>query len=140
MDLDDWRATRARAGPLLKPNEKPSKILPAESKYVKPEPEKNWKQVWAWLKPRLDKAGRNKCEFVGIVEHVCKGPLDPVHSKKRRKCSELDLYSVAIGCRAVHDLVEGIKVYKPLNRRVRQREMESFVMQAIQRAGGLILP
>ena len=130
--MDDWRASRR---PLLKPKEQQSQsATPVERE------EKTWKQVWSWLKPRLDKAGRTDCEFVGIIDHECKGPLDPVHSKKRRKFQGNDIYAVALGCRTTHNYVEGIKVYPPLNRRINQAEMERYVLEAIAKHGGLILP
>lgn len=136
--MQEWRASRE---PLLKPKDRKATSPKNEvAKYAKEHKAKTWLQVWVWLKPRLEKAGRTKCEFVGILEHKCSKILDPVHSKKRRKCSERDLYAVAIGCRNAHDLVEGMKVYKPLDRRITQVEMERFVLTAINLHGGLILP
>lgn len=139
MNEAEWRASRK---PLLKPKDQPkqpSKMASAP-KYTKPEKEKTWEQVWHWLKPRLDKAGRTDCEFVGIVEHKCSKILDPCHSKKRRKMKGNDIYAVAIGCRTVHNLLDGIKVYEKFGRRIQQKEMERFVMEAINRHGGIILP
>lgn len=140
MDTEQWRASRK---PLLKPKDqpKPKSGKIAVVKYIRPEPPKTWEQVWRWLKPKLKEAGRTECEF-GFLEHVCKGPLDPVHAKKRRKCKKdwRDLYRVAIGCRNAHNIVEGIAVYKPFGRRMTQDEMEEFVMRAINLNGGLILP
>jgi hypothetical protein len=136
MNMDDWRANRR---PLLKPSERA--IAPTEkpSKQKQKKEKPTWRQVWAWLKPRLEKAGRTKCEF-DFLEHTCKGPLDPCHSKKRRKCEGNDIYTVAIGCRNAHDLIEGVKVYPSLGRRMNQSEMERYVLLAIKNHGGLILP
>ena len=53
---------------------------------------------------------------------------------------DLDIYAVALGCRTVHDYLDGVYVYPPLGRRINQEEMEAFVMQAINRHGGMIVP
>lgn len=141
MNTAEWRASRK---PLLKPKDQPrtksAKITVV--KYVRPDKPKTWEQVWRWLKPRLAAAGRTGCEF-GFLDHVCIAqPLDPVHAKKRRKGKKdwRDLYRVAIGCRNAHNIVEGLVVYKPFGRRVKQNEMEEFVTRAINLNGGLILP
>lgn len=91
---------------------------------------REWQRVWRFLKPKLEAAGRTKCEFYFIL-HNCCGILDPVHSKKRRMMKGADIYKVAIGCRNVHDY---------LDLECPHEEMERLVMEAIERAGGLILP
>lgn len=91
---------------------------------------KEWESVWRWLKPRLEAASRTRCEF-HFIEHVCDGPLDPAHSKKRRKMEGNDIYAVAIACRNVHNFLD----YKCTH-----EEMQAFVEEAINLAGGLILP
>lgn len=140
MNELEWRSSRK---PLLKPKDQP-KVKSGKIqvvKYVQPERPKTWKQIWRWLKPRLKNAGRTNCEF-DFLSHDCKGPLDPVHAKKRRKSKNdpADLYKVAIGCRNAHNIVEGIKVYPPIGRRMVQDEMYANVMRAIEAHGGLILP
>lgn len=99
----------------------------------------HWIEVWRFLKPRLKAAGRTGCEFA-FLAHECDGPLDPCHSKKRGQMRELDIYAVALGCRRVHEYLDGLYAYPPLGRRMTHEEMESAVMRAIDDAGGLILP
>lgn len=91
----------------------------------------DWRKAWRFLKPRLEAAGRVQCEFTSVVPHECSGPLDPCHSKKRRLMQGPDIYSVAIGCRTVHVLLDYYMSHE---------DMESAVMRAIDDAGGLILP
>lgn len=93
---------------------------------------RTWESVWRWLKPRLEAAGRDHCEFVAI-DHECNGYLilDPCHSKKRRLWQGDDIYKVAIGCRNVHDY---------LDLELSHEAMEDAVMMAIANNGGLILP
>lgn len=100
---------------------------------------KAWGSVWCWLKPKLKEAGRTRCEF-DFLEHNCGGPLDPCHSKKRGEMKGNDIYMVAIGCRTVHDFLDGVYVYPPLKRRMNHKEMEEAVMRAINNHGGPILP
>lgn len=89
-----------------------------------------WLRVWRWLKPRLEAAGRTRCEFP-FIEHECCGILDPCHSKKRRLMRGPDIFAVALGCRSVHEL---------LDLRMTHEQMEVAVMRAIEEHGGLILP
>lgn len=98
-----------------------------------------WIEVWRFLKPRLKAAGRTECEF-DFLKHDCVGPIDPCHSKKRGKMRDLDIYEVALGCRQIHDYLDGLYAYPPLGRRMSHEEMESAVMRAIENHGGLILP
>lgn len=91
---------------------------------------KEWSRVWAWLKPRLQRAGRTDCEFK-FIKHDCFGPLDPVHSKKRWLWEGNDAYVLAISCRAFHHR---------LDYEMSHEEMERTVLKAIKKAGGLILP
>src|SRR5438477_1172115 len=91
---------------------------------------KEWRRVWAWLKPRLEAAGRTHCEFDFII-HECEGPLDPCHSKKRREMEGDDIYAVALGCRKVHRI---------LDEKYDHETMEVAVMHAINRHGGMITP
>lgn len=100
---------------------------------------KEWARVWAWLKPRLKAAGRVRCEF-DFLAHNCRGPLDPAHSKKRSKMQNLDVYAVALACRTIHNYLDGVYVYPPLGRRMDHEDMEAFVMEAIERHGGLLIP
>lgn len=95
--------------------------------------------MWAWLKPKLESAGRTGCEFDFLV-HDCGGPLDPAHSKKRFKMQDMDIYTVALACRTVHDYLDGLYEYPPLGRRMDHAEMEAAVCRAIDEHGGLVLP
>lgn len=99
----------------------------------------DWIEAWRFLKPRFKAAGRTGCEF-DFLKHDCGGPIDPCHSKKRGQMHGPDIYSVALGCRQIHDYLDGIYVYPPLGRRMSHSEMEEAVMRAIDNAGGLILP
>jgi len=90
----------------------------------------DWRRAWRFLKPRLEAAGRTRCEF-DFLEHECGGPLDPVHSKKRRLMEGDDIYTVAIGCRRAHQILDEQRTHE---------EMESLVLRAINNHGGLILP
>lgn len=90
-----------------------------------------WRRVWRWLKPRLEAAGRVRCEF-DFIPHECSLILDPCHSKKRREMNApIDIYTVAIGCRTVHQI---------LDERMTHKEMEIAVCRAILNHGGYILP
>lgn len=91
---------------------------------------KKWRKAWRFLKPEFDKRERTKCEF-GFIPHECWGPLDPAHSKKRGKMKGNDIYTIALGCRAVHNFLDYSCTHE---------EMELFVNRAIELAGGLILP
>jgi hypothetical protein len=90
----------------------------------------DWRKVWRFLKPRLEAAGRTKCEF-GFIPHECSQILDPAHSKKRNKMKGNDIYMVAIACRRIHD---------HLDLKCSHEEMEALVMRAIAEHGGPILP
>ncbi len=90
---------------------------------------REWRRVWAWLKPRLEAAGRTHCEF-DHLPHQCSGILTPAHSKKRRKMEGDDIYAVAIACTNAHQI---------LDERLNHEQMEVCVDYAIERAGGLIL-
>jgi len=112
-------------------NGRPERSLKRSNQPLKPGRRmKHWSRVWSWLKPRLEAAGRTSCEFDFII-HECWGPLDPVHSKKRRMMEGDDVYAVAIGCRKVHGI---------LDEKTNHETMEVAVMYAITRAGGLITP
>ncbi|HEX7330339.1 MAG TPA: hypothetical protein VF290_02500 [Pyrinomonadaceae bacterium] len=91
---------------------------------------KNWRKAWRFLKPELEKRGRTQCEFK-FIPHECFGPLDPCHSKKRRKMEGNDIYTVAIGCRWIHNFLDYSCTHE---------QMELFVLHAIDLAGGMILP
>jgi hypothetical protein len=98
---------------------------------LKPGPRmREWARVWKWLKPRLEAAGRTRCEF-DHLPHVCSGILTPAHSKKRREMEGLEIYEVAIACSNVHQI---------LDERLTHEQMYVCVMYAIERAGGLITP
>lgn len=99
----------------------------------------DWLTVWRWLKPQLKSAGRTSCEFE-FIKHECDGPLDPCHSRKRREMQGTNIYEVALGCRRVHEYLDGLHAYPPLGRRLGHSEMERAVKKAIRLAGGLILP
>lgn len=90
----------------------------------------NWRAAWRWLKPRLEAANRVRCEF-SFIEHECGGFLTPAHSKKRRLMNEAEIYHVALSCSQFH---------RRLDEQMSHEEMERTVMEAIERAGGLILP
>lgn len=90
----------------------------------------NWLAAWRFLKPELEKRGRTGCEF-GFIPHECWGPLDPAHSKKRSKMKGNDIYMVAIACRLIHNFMDYECTHE---------QMETFVLQAIDLAGGPILP
>ena len=91
-----------------------------------------WKAVWRFLKPRLQAAGRTRCEFDWPdVAHECWGPLDPAHSKKRHEMQEGDIYAVAISCREFHNYLDQVCSHS---------RMEELVLEAINRHGGMILP
>lgn len=91
---------------------------------------REWAAVWQYLKPRLEAAGRTRCELT-FIPHVCSEILDPVHSKKRRHMQGNDIYAICIGCRTVH---------RHLDEDLSHADMEEAVMKAINLNGGLILP
>lgn len=91
---------------------------------------REWRRVWAFLKPRLEAAGRTNCEFDFMV-HDCWGRLDPAHSKKRNKMVGNDIYAVAIACQNIHQI---------LDEQCSHSDMEFNVITAINLHGGLILP
>lgn len=91
---------------------------------------KEWARAWNWLKPRLEAAGRTRCEF-DHLPHVCSGILTPAHSKKRREMEGDDIYAIAIACTNAHQI---------LDERLNHEQMEVCVMYAIERAGGPITP
>lgn len=99
----------------------------------------DWRKAWRFLKPRLEARGRTHCEF-SFIPHECGGGLDPAHSKKRGKMRGTDIYAVAIACRRVHDILDGVILHPVLSRRLNHEEMEQAVLQAIEIAGGMILP
>lgn len=140
------RRTRLRArvpfratAPLQCKPRKPTPAKPKKPINKRGRRTKAWSKVWRWLKPRLEKAGRTSCEF-DFLEHNCSGPLDPAHSKKREEMQGLDIYAVALGCRTIHNYLDGVHVYPPLGRRFTHAEMEEAVMKAINRHGGMIVP
>lgn len=91
-----------------------------------------WRVAWRFLKPKLEAAGRTRCEFDWPeVAHECWGPIDPAHSKKRFQMQENDIYAVAISCREFHDYLDTMCSHD---------RMEELVLEAINRHGGLILP
>lgn len=91
---------------------------------------KAWRDVWQWLRPRMEVAGRKKCEF-GFVPHECDGSRTPAHSKKRREMCGNDIYMVAWACLTVHTI---------LDEQMSHEAMERAVLKAIKLAGGPILP
>jgi len=91
---------------------------------------KQWRDVWAWLRPRMEAAGRKKCEF-GFIPHDCDKSRTPAHSKKRRLMHGNDIYMVAWACLTVHTI---------LDEKMSHDQMEKAVLKAIRRAGGPILP
>lgn len=98
---------------------------------IKPGPRmKAWDRVWRWLKPRLEAAGRVRCEFE-FIPHVCSSVLTPAHSKKRRLMIGMDIYTVALACSTVHRILDEVMSHEA---------MESAVLRAVERNGGLILP
>jgi hypothetical protein len=90
----------------------------------------DWRKVWRFLKPELEKRGRTKCEFK-FIPHECWGPSDPAHSKKRNKMRGDDIYAVAIACRYIHNF---------LDYECTHEQMELFVLHAIDLGGGMIVP
>jgi hypothetical protein len=93
---------------------------------------KTWQQVSAWLRPRLDRAGRVGCELRKVLPHgECWGPIDLAHSKKRAKMQGDDIYLVIRACRKSHDI---------LDLKLTHEQMEKVVLAAIRKAGGPILP
>jgi hypothetical protein len=88
----------------------------------------DWMKAWRFLKPRLETAGRTRCEF-DFIPHECYGRLDPCHSKKRREMKGSDIYDVAIGCQNVHEI---------LDNRMTHEQMFEAVMRAINSNGGPI--
>jgi hypothetical protein len=99
----------------------------------------DWRRAWRFLKPRLEARGRTHCEF-SFIPHECGGGLTPAHSKKRRLMEGDDIYAVAIACRAVHGILDGVIPNPSIGRRMNHEDMERAVLFAIERAGGLILP
>ena len=91
---------------------------------------REWSKVWAWLKPRVEAAGRVQCEF-GFIPHECWGPLTPAHSRKRREMVGDDIYAVAICC---------LNFHRHLDEELSHDDMYAVVMKAINLAGGLVLP
>jgi hypothetical protein len=90
----------------------------------------DWRKAWRFLKPELEKRGRTGCEF-NFIPHVCWGPLDPAHSKKRNKMKSNDIYMIAMACRMIHNFMDYECTHE---------QMELFVLHAIDLAGGPILP
>ncbi len=90
----------------------------------------DWRKVWRFLKPELEKRGRTRCEL-GFIPHECGGFLTPAHSKKRRMMKGNDIFAVALAC---------VNVHRILDERMTHKEMEVAVMRAIEEHGGLILP
>jgi hypothetical protein len=70
---------------------------------------------------------RTRCEFK-FIPHVCFGPLDPAHSKKRREMMGDDISTVALACRRIHDY---------LDHECSHERMEALVMKAIDRANAV---
>lgn len=91
---------------------------------------KQWRDVWAWLKPKMEAAGRKRCEF-GFIPHDCDRSRTPAHSKKRRMMRGNDIYMVAWAC---------IPVHRILDENMSHAEMEQAVLKAIKLNGGPILP
>ena len=91
---------------------------------------RQWMDVWRWLKPRMERAGRKKCEF-GFLLHDCDGSRTPAHSKKRRNMRGNDVYMVAWACITAHRI---------LDEEYTHDQMEKAVLKAIKLAGGAILP
>lgn len=89
-----------------------------------------WRSAWRFLKPRLEAARRTQCEF-DFIPHICGGPLDPAHSKKRNEMVGDDIYAVAIACRNIHCVLDEVYTHAA---------MKKAVMTAIERGGGMILP
>lgn len=89
-----------------------------------------WRKAWRFLKPRLEAAGRTRCEF-GFIPHECGGFLTPAHSKKRRLMRGPDIFAVSMAC---------VNVHRILDERMTHEQMEIAVMRAIEEHGGLILP
>jgi len=90
----------------------------------------DWRKAWRFLRPRLEAAGRIRCEF-SFIPHKCSRILDPAHSKKRGKMQGNDIYTVAIACRTVHTI---------LDYQMSHEEMEQAVLRAIENHGGMIAP
>lgn len=91
---------------------------------------REWQSVWAWLRPRLEKAGRHCCEF-DFISHECWGAIFPCHSKKRRNMEGDDIYIIALGCQ---------QIARWLDEDLDHATMEQTVLKAIERKGGAILP
>lgn len=110
---------------------KTAKDKPAKGRKIGAGPRmREWARAWAWLKPRLEAAGRTRCEF-DHLPHQCSGILTPAHSKKRREMEGDDIYAIAIACTSAHQI---------LDERLNHEQMEVCVMYAIERAGGMITP
>jgi hypothetical protein len=90
---------------------------------------KAWGKAWRFLKQEFQRRDITSCEF-RFIPHVCWGPLDPAHSKKRGKMKGNDIYMVAIACRLIHSY---------LDEKCSHDEMERFVNRAIE-SRGVILP
>lgn len=91
---------------------------------------KAWQKAWRFLKPEFEKRGRTSCEF-GFIDHECSHILTPAHSRKRRMMQGNDVFAVALACTRIHDF---------LDLKCTHAEMQAFVEEAINLAGGLILP
>lgn len=147
QSIIDWRRRTAKALPRSSIRLKPRSPSPRKSTPLRRARKrmkrngartKAWDKVWLWLKPKLEAVGRTRCEF-DFLEHNCRGPLDPAHSKKRGKMQGNDIYAVAMACRNVHNILDGIDIYAPLDRRFTHEEMEANVLFAIEQHGGMIL-
>src|SRR5690242_18355275 len=66
---------------------------------------KEWRRVWTWLKPKLEAAGRTRCEF-DHLPHGCSGILTPAHSRKRREMQGEEIYEVALACTSAHQILD----------------------------------
>lgn len=81
---------------------------------------KQWVSIRAELKKRFEAAGITTCEiqYAGCWRD---NGLGFCHSKKRRNCSEADLWIVILGCNRCHDILET----RP------HAEMEKIVLEII---------
>lgn len=89
-----------------------------------------WQAAWKFLKPRLEAAGRTRCEL-SFIPHICSSILTPAHSKKRRLMQGDDIYMICIACSVGHQI---------LDERMSHENMHTAVMRAINEHGGPILP
>lgn len=82
---------------------------------------KQWESIRAVLKKMFAAAGIASCELNLSPDCWRDNALGFLHTKKRRNCTEADLWVVALGCNICHDAAELLP----------ESEMEALVLGVI---------